>query len=238
MAHKCCDHSIVQLQRKPPEGRGVIVLGITGGIACGKSLICRFFEELGAVVLSADALAREAVRPGEAAFKKIIAHFGEEILTAEGAIDRARLAQRIFQSPEERQKLNQLIHPAIARLADRHIHELKKRPEVPLIIYEAPLLFEAGREASVDLVLVVTSDPEQQLVRLMQRDNLSREDALKRISAQMPLTEKVARADIVIENNASPEETRQLVSLIYRDLTECKKKIPRNRRICKVSPTS
>lgn len=226
MNHKCCDHSIVQLQRKPPEEGGVIVLGITGGIACGKSLICRFFEELGAVVLSADALAREAVRPGETVFKEIITHFGEEILTAEGTIDRARLARRIFQAPEERQKLNQLIHPAIARLADRHIQELRNRPGVPLIIYEAPLLFEAEREDCVDLVLVVTSDTEQQLERLMRRDNLTREDALQRISAQMPLAAKIARADLVIENNGSPEESQQLVSRIYTELTGRKKKNP------------
>lgn len=226
MTQKCYDHSIVQFQRKPPAAGGILVLGITGGIACGKSLICRFFEELGAVVLSADTLAREAVRPGEPAFKQIIAHFGEEILTGEGTIDRARLAHRIFQSPDERVKLNQLTHPAIARLADQQIHKLKKSSGVPLIIYEAPLLFEAKREGSVDLVLVVTSDLSQQIERLMRRDNLSEEEAMQRISAQMPLTEKVCRADIVIENNGTTQETQLLVAHIYKELTKGKKKNP------------
>lgn len=226
MVHKCFDHSIVQLKRKLPEAGEVIVLGITGGIACGKSLISQFFEELGATVLSADALAREAVRPGEVAYKEIIAYFGEEITTAEGTIDRPRLAQRVFQSADERQKLNQLTHPAIARLADLRINELRNNPEVPLIIYEAPLLFEAKREDSVDLVLVVTSTPERQIERLRRRDNLSREDALQRIYAQMPLLEKVERADIVIENNGPPEETRQLVHGIYKRLVAFKKKNP------------
>ena len=229
--HKRNDNSIVHSQIKPPEGKRTIVLGITGGIACGKSLISRFFEELGAVVLSADALAREAVRPGEVVFKQIVAHFGEDILTAEGAIDRAHLARRIFLFPDERQILNQLTHPAIARLADRRIEELRQRQGVRLIVYEAPLLFEAGREDSVDLVLVVSSDPQRQLERLMRRDNLSREEAMQRISAQIPLAEQVARADIVIENNGSLKETQQLVSHIYSELTGCKKKILRNRRI-------
>lgn len=226
MNHKRCDHSIVHLQRKPPAGGGVIVLGITGGIACGKSLISRFFEELGAVVLSADALAREAVRPGEVAFKEIVAHFGAEILTTEGVIDRARLARRIFLAPDERQLLNQLTHPAIARLADRRIDELRKNPDVPLIIYEAPLLFEAKAEERVDLVLVVATTPERQLERLMRRDNLSREEALQRIFAQMPLAEKISRADILVENSGPPEETQKLIGRIFAKLVALKKKNP------------
>jgi dephospho-CoA kinase len=225
MIHKRFDHSIVQLQRKLPRGR-VIVLGITGGIACGKSLVSRCFEELGAVVLSADALAREVVNPGEIAFKQIRAHFGEDVITAEGTIDRARLAQKIFQAPGERQILNQMTHPAIAQLADRRICELRNRPEIPVIIYEAPLLFEAKREASVDLVLVVTSTVERQIERLMQRDNLTPAEALQRISAQMPIAEKAARADIVIENNGSLEEIRELVQHLYRKLTVLRKKNP------------
>lgn len=226
MTRKRSDHSIVQLRRKPLAVGRVTVLGITGGIACGKSLISRFFEELGAEVLSADLLAREVVRPGENTFKEIVAHFGDEILTGEGTIDRARLAQRIFQSPDERQKLNQITHPAIARLADLRINELRKKQEIPLIIYEAPLLFEAGREKSVDLVLVVTSTPERQIERLMRRDNVPREEALQKISAQMPLADKIDRADIVIENNGPPDETQKIVSRIYTKLTVLKKKNP------------
>lgn len=225
MVKKLIDHSTVPLRRKLPEGR-TIVLGITGGIACGKSLICRFFRELGATVLSADELAREAVRPGEKAFNEIVAYFGKDILTAEGVIDRARLAERIFLAPTERQKLNQITHPAIGHLADRRICELRKQPDVPLIIYEAPLLFEAKAEERVDLVLVVSTTPQQQLERLMRRDNLSREEALQRISAQMPLTEKISRADILVENNGPPEETQKLIDHIFAKLVSLKKKNP------------
>ena len=226
MVKKRFDHSTIRLRRKLPDNGRTIVLGITGGIACGKSLICHFFRKLGAAVLSADELAREAVRPGEEAFKKIVAHFGKEILTAEGTIDRARLAEKIFLTPAERQQLNQITHPAIGHLADRRIRELRQDPEVPLIIYEAPLLFEAKAEARVDLVLVVATTPEQQLERLMRRDNLSREEAIQRIFAQMPLAEKVSRADILVENNAPPEETQKLIGDIFTKLTASKKKNP------------
>lgn len=226
MVKKRFDHSTVRLRRKLPEDGRTIVLGITGGIACGKSLICHFFRELGAAVLSADELAREAVRPGEEAFEKIVAHFGKLILTAEGTIDRARLAEKIFQTPAERQQLNQITHPAIGHLADRRISELRQDPAVPLIIYEAPLLFEAKAEKRVDLVLVVATTPEQQLERLMRRDNLSQEEARQRICAQMPLAEKISRADILVENNASPEETKKLISGIFTKLTVSKKKKP------------
>ena len=226
MVKKRHDHSTVPVRRKLPGVDLPLVLGITGGIACGKSLICHFFRELGAAVLSADELAREAVRPGEEAYKEIVTHFGEEILTAEGSIDRARLAEKIFQSPAKRHLLNQITHPAIGRLADRRINELRKNPDISLIIYEAPLLFEAKAEARVDLVLVVTTTPKQQLERLMRRDNLSREEALQRISAQMPLTEKISRADILVENNGPPPDTQRLISQIFAKLTAHKKKNP------------
>jgi len=226
MVKKRFEHSTVPLRRKLPEEGNPIVLGVTGGIACGKSLICHLFKELGAAVLSADELAREAVRPGEEAFKKIVAHFGNEILTAEGEINRTRLAEKIFQSPAERHLLNQITHPAIGHLADRYIHKLRKQPDIPLIIYEAPLLFEAKAEERVDLVLVVATTPEQQLERLMRRDNLSPEEALRRISVQMPLAEKISRADILVENDGPPEETQKLICHIFAKLTALKKKNP------------
>lgn len=224
MLKNCYDHNINPLQKKLPEKDKTIVLGITGGIACGKSLVCQFFRELGSAVLSADELAREVVRPGEEAYTKIVAHFGKGILTAEGTIDRALLAEKIFFSPAERQELNQITHPAIGHLADKRISELRQDPTIPLIIYEAPLLFEAQAEERVDLVLVVATTPEQQLVRLMQRDSLTQEEALLRITAQMPLAEKISRADILVENNAPRAETRKLIQQIFAELTTFNKK--------------
>jgi len=171
-------------------------------------------------------LAREAVRPGGEAFKEIVAHFGKEILTTEGSIDRARLAEKIFQAPEERHRLNQITHPAIGHLADQRISELRKKPDIPLIVYEAPLLFEAKAEERVDLVLVVATTPDQQLERLMRRDTLSREEALQRISTQMSLKEKISRADILVENSSSPAETKKIIGHIYARLTSLQKKNP------------
>lgn len=224
--HSLFDHSTVRLRKKLPEEGKPVVLGITGGIACGKSLICHFFRGLGAAVLSADELAREATRPGGKAYNEIVAYFGKEILTAKGDIDRARLAEKIFRTPAERLRLNQITHPAIGQLADRRICELRKQPGIPLIIYEAPLLFEAKAEGRVDLILVVAVTPEQQLERLMQRDKLSREEGLQRISAQMSLAEKISRADILVDNSGSPEETLKQIELIYAELTTFNKKNP------------
>lgn len=220
------DHNMIPFQKKPPEKDRTIVLGITGGIACGKSLVCQFFRELGATVLSADELAREVVRPGEEAYKKVVAHFGKEILAADGNIDRSRLAEKIFLVPAERQELNRITHPAIGQLADKRISELRQDPTVPLIIYEAPLLFEAKAEERVDLVLVVATTPEQQLERLMQRDKLSQAEASLRIAAQMPLAEKISRADILVENSAPPAETQTLIQQIFTELTTLDKKNP------------
>lgn len=226
MTEKRCDHIIDLLRKKLPPEERTIVLGITGGIACGKSLICQSFKDMGAAVLSADELAREAVKPAEEAFLKIVAHFGEDILTADGEIDRTRLAERIFRSPEERQQLNLITHPAIGRLANIKISELRERTDVPLIIYEAPLLYEAKAEDRVDLILVVATTEELQVERLMRRDNLSKEDALRRIAAQMPLADKMTRADIVIENNGQPEEIRKMIQDIFTQLAAFQKKNP------------
>ena len=220
------DHNMIPLQKKLPEKDRTIVLGITGGIACGKSLVCQFFRELGAAVMSADELAREVVKPGEEAYEKIITHFGNGILTEEGTINRALLAEKIFLVPAERQELNRITHPAIGHLADKRISELRQDPTVPLIIYEAPLLFEAKAEERVDLVLVVATTPKQQLERLMQRDKLSQKEALLRIAAQMPLSEKISRADILVENNAPRAATKKLIQQIFTELTTLHKKNP------------
>lgn len=226
MAKKRFKHNIIQVQRKPLEEGKPIVLGVTGGIACGKSFVSRCFQELGATVLSADELAREVVTPKSGPFNQIVAHFGLEILTTEGAIDRVRLGKKIFQSLDAREQLNRIMYPAIRQLAERRIQELRSNKEIQLIIYEAPLLFEAKAETRVDFILVVATSVELQIKRLMHRDNLSRDDALQRISAQMPLAEKIDRADILVINNGSIAETRKLILSIFCKLTSIKKNPP------------
>lgn len=190
-----------------------LVLGLTGGIASGKSSVAAIFAGLGAVVVSADQLAREAVAPGSATLQALAAAFGPAILGSAGELDREALGRLVFADPAARERLNALTHPAIARLAEARLRELRDR-NVPLVVYEAPLLFEAGVERRVDRVLVLTVDPAIQRARLQERDQLDAAAIESRISAQWPQADKVARADFVIDNSGPLEETRRQVAAL------------------------
>lgn len=194
-----------------------LILGLTGGIATGKSTVAAMLAELGAVVVSADQLAREVVAPGSSTLQALVATFGPEILDAAGELDRTVLGRVVFADPSARQQLNALIHPAIGRLAEARLQALRDR-KVSLVIYEAPLLFEAGAERRVDRVLTVIVDAETQQARLAARDHLSGEEIEVRIAAQWPQAEKVARADYVIDNSGSLVETRQQVAALRQFL--------------------
>jgi len=198
-------------------GRRSLILGVTGSIASGKSLVTEIFRSLGALVVSADELAREAVRPGSETLQRLVGKFGREILQTDGALDRKALAERIFTDAGAREALNRITHPAIAALAEKRLQELSQQTE-RLIVYEAPLLFEAGAEKRVDAVLVVRIDERLQVERLMRRDGLSEAQARARIVAQMPQAEKVARADYVIDNSGPPEATSEQVRQLFRQL--------------------
>jgi dephospho-CoA kinase len=200
-----------------PEAKMTLVLGVTGGIASGKSSVTAIFAELGAVVVSADQLAREAVAPGSPALSQLVAVFGPGILTADGELDREVLGRLVFADPTAREQLNAITHPAIARLAETRLHTLRESG-APLVIYEAPLLFEAGAGKRVDAVLVVTIDPALQQARLAERDHLGPGEAQARIGAHWPQAEKVARADFVIDNSGPPDETRRQVEALYGQL--------------------
>jgi dephospho-CoA kinase len=194
-----------------------LVLGITGGIAAGKSSVAAMFAELGAVAVSADQLAREAVAPGSATLQELSATFGPAIVDGDGALDREALAQRVFDDPAARARLNAITHPAIARLAEARLHQLRASG-VPLVVYEAPLLFEAGAASRVDLVLTVTVDPQVQQQRLTAREHRSPTENRARIDAQWPQAEKVVHADFVIDNSGSLAETQRMVTALYRYL--------------------
>jgi len=194
-----------------------LVLGLTGGIAAGKSSVAAIFAECGATLVSADQLAREVVAVGTPGLRELVAVFGEEILAASGELDRERLGQLVFADPQARQKLNAITHPAIARLAETRLAALRLA-QVPLVIYEAPLLFEAGAEGRVDRVLAVIAAPQVQCERLCARDRLDPAAARKRIAAQWSQAEKVARADYVIDNSGSLEATRRQVLALHQHL--------------------
>ena len=191
-----------------------MILGLTGSIACGKSTVADLFVECGAVLVSADRLAREVVAPGSPTLAKLVDVFGEEILTAGGSLDRTLMADRVFADPEARQKLEAVTHPAIAHLAECRLAELSKAPH-DLVVYEAPLLFEAGAESRVDQVLTIVIDPAVQMQRLIEREGLTESEARQRIMAQWPQADKVQRADYVIDNSGSLAETRAMVQGLY-----------------------
>lgn len=195
-----------------------MILGLTGGIASGKSSVADCFAECGALLVSADLLAREAVNPGTPALAKLVDVFGMDILTPGGSLNREIMAQRVFADPVARRQLESITHPAIAHLAECRLTELSRSPH-DLIVYEAPLLFEAGAERRVDQVLVVIVDPDIQLARLLQRDKLGEAEARQRISAQWLQADKVQKADFVIDNSGSLQQTRAMVATLYHYLT-------------------
>lgn len=198
-----------------------MVLGLTGGIASGKSIVADFFVECGAILVSADLLAREVVNAGSPTLARLADVFGEGILTPDGNLNREVMAQRAFANPGERRKLESITHPAIAHLAECRLAELRQAPH-DLIVYEVPLLFEAGAESRVDQVLVVLIDQALQLARLRQRDNLDEAEARQRIAAQWPQADKVQKADFVIDNSGPLEQTRSMVAALYYYLTRTK----------------
>jgi dephospho-CoA kinase len=202
-----------------------MILGITGGIASGKSFVADVFRRLGAAVISADELAREVVRPGGKVLERLVEHFGRSVLAGDGTLDRDVLGKKIFADEKQRRVLNALIHPAIASLAEQRLAEAR-RADPPLIVYEAPLLFEAGAQNRVDAVLVVKVDPQVQLERLMERDGIDEASARRKIAAQMSQAEKLARADFVIDNSADREKTRFQAKQLFERLAGRNKNAP------------
>lgn len=191
-----------------------MILGLTGSIASGKSTVADCFVECGAILVSADQLAREVVNPGSPTLAQLVDVFGMDILTAGGSLDREVMADKVFADPGARRMLESITHPAIAHLAECRLAELQKAPH-DLIVYEAPLLFEAGAESRVDEVLVVVVDPAVQLQRLLERDKLHEAAARQRIAAQWPQADKVQKADYVIDNSGPLQETRAMVEALY-----------------------
>ncbi|RLQ03036.1 dephospho-CoA kinase [Geobacillus stearothermophilus] len=191
-------------------------IGLTGGIASGKSTVSAMMRELGLPVIDADEAARAVVRPGEEAYRQIVAAFGPGILRADGEIDRAKLGAIVFNDEQQRKVLNAIVHPAVRKkmLAEKEAHI---RSGAKTVVLDIPLLFESGLTHWVDKVLVVYVDDDVQLRRLMARNGFTEEEALARIRSQWPMAEKVKRADAVIDNNGTIEETRrQLLAILYQ----------------------
>ena len=185
-----------------------LVIGLTGGIASGKSTVSNMLKEMSITVIDADVEARLAVMEGEPAYKQIIAEFGDGILLENGEIDRQKLGAIIFHQADKRQRLNEITHPEVRRRMLEQV-ETAKRNNEEVVILDIPLLFESNLTAMVEKTILVYVDSDIQLQRLVERNNLTNADAQARISSQMPLSEKIKLADAVINNNGTLEDTKQ-----------------------------
>lgn len=195
------------------------VIGLTGGIASGKSTVAKILAECGAAVIDADLLAREVVMPGTPAHAAIVAAFGAGILSPDRTIDRKALGHIVFADPDARSRLESITHPAIRRKAEEKLAELQMRG-TPVVFYMAPLLIEAGATSRVDEIWVVYADRETQLDRLMRRDGIGRDEALQRLAAQMPMDEKKTYGTVVIDNRGTPEEMERQVRQAWERLMQ------------------
>ncbi len=191
-----------------------LIIGLTGSIASGKSTVAKMLEEVGLPIVDADLVARIVVEPGTPTLEKISEVFGKEVLLENGELNREKLGEIIFHNPAKRVELNSIMHPAIRQEMLRQRDELTEAGE-PHIVMDIPLLFESHLQHFVEKILVVSVTEENQLTRLMERNHLSKEEALARIATQLPLSEKEKGADAVIYNNRDLENTRtQLLAIL------------------------
>lgn len=202
----------------PRTSDPVIAFGLTGGVASGKSTVARYFQDLGAHIIDADRIGHEAIEPGRAAYQEILDHFGKEILDSSGHIDRKKLGPIVFADPQQLRALNAIVHSRIvARTQELAAKHQRQNPR-SVVIVDAALIFESRIGGSLNKVMVAWCRPEQQVERLMAKAGVSREEAERRIQAQMPVEEKRRRADYLIDCSGSMEETRRQADAIYLEL--------------------
>lgn len=196
-------------------------VGLTGGIACGKSTVAKMFAEFGAQIVDADVIVHELYRPGQETYQELIKHFGREIVKPDGEIDRAKLATIVFGGGRV-EELNKIVHPAVIRRQDQWMREIGANEPHAIIMVEAALIFEANARDRFDKILVVTCSPAQKITRFAHRSSMSEAQAQaeveRRSKAQIPDDEKARRADFVIDNSGALDETYHQVERIYAEL--------------------
>jgi dephospho-CoA kinase len=196
----------------------MLIVGLTGGIASGKTTVSKILEEEGAYLIEADRIARELVRPHTPAWKELIRQFGKEILTEDGAIHRKKLAGRVFSDPEQRRLLNQILHPRIYEEMRRRMEGIGKKDPDAIVVVDVPLLVETGGYGEMDRVIVVTSTETQQVERLKEREGTPPEEARRILSSQASTEERIKVADFVIHNEGLLEDTRRRTREVFREL--------------------
>jgi dephospho-CoA kinase len=196
----------------------MILVGLTGGVATGKSTVAKMFKQCGAAVIDADLLARQVVEPDKPAWREIVTLFGKTVLNPDRSLDRQALGSIVFRNRTKRRQLERIIHPRVAHEQQRLVRLVAKRKPHVVVIYEVPLLFEAGVDKRVDEIIVVTADRETQIVRLTKRNSLSRAEALRRIRSQMPLAKKIQQADHVLNGTLPRSSLRKQVGQLFKSL--------------------
>ena len=196
----------------------MLIVGLTGGVASGKTAVSQVLKEEGAYVIDADQIARELVQPHKPAWNELIRAFGKEILQEDGFIHRKKLADKVFADPKKRKLLNQILHPRIKEEMDRRTKEIGQKDPEAIVVIDAPLIVELGDHREMDKLIVVASTQTQQIERLKERDGIGPEEALRILSSQMPVEEKVNLADFVIRNEGSLEETKKRAKEVFKEL--------------------
>jgi dephospho-CoA kinase len=196
----------------------MIRVGLTGGYATGKTFVAGEFARLGCHVIYADQLGHEVLEPGGQAYEKTVKLFGPEILAEDGRIDRKKLAAIVFESAERLEELTAIVHPAVFKREEEITARLRERDPHAVVIYEAAILIETGRNSNYDRVIVTSADEETQIARGIKRDRATREQVLARIANQLPLAEKRKFADFVIDTSGTKEETIRHVHQVYDQL--------------------
>ena len=193
-------------------------VGLTGGIASGKSTVAKIFEDKGAYLIDFDALAHFAEEPDQLAWKAIVEVFGRDILNEDGTINRAKLGQIVFADQEKLSRINSIVHPAVFELWRRRIEDIREMNPRAIVVSDVPLLIEVSVQHLFDVVILVYVSPEDQIKRLRERNEYSRKDAESRLDTQMPIDEKIPYADYVIDNKGPIETTRSVVNAVWEEL--------------------
>ena len=192
------------------------VIGLTGGIASGKSTVSGMLKSLGACIIDADAIAHQLSEPGESIYRAYLEHFGAQVINHEGRLDRRAVAERVFACPQEKQWMDGTAAPLILAEVKRQLSEAVKA-ETPVVVLDVPLLFEAGWDALAEESWLVYVPEDEQLRRLCLRDKCTEEQGLRRIKSQMPLREKLSRADVAIDNSGMVKETERVVRRLWKE---------------------
>jgi dephospho-CoA kinase len=198
-------------------------VGLTGGIACGKSTVARMFVKRGAHLIDFDGLAHQVQEPGKPAWQQVINRFGKEILQPDEKIDRVKLGDIVFADKNKLIELNNIVHPLVYQEWQARLEKISKKEKHAIILSDIPLLFEVNMQHLFDLTILVLIGPDEQISRLTARNGVCREEAEKRLNSQMPISEKISLADIVIDNKGSMSETERRVRQIWLELLQHEK---------------